>query len=109
MKEDRFKELMQKSTLETSDDFINSLMDTIEVSKHQKSKFWNSFSFTITITTILILLGTGMLYKLLRQEQITIDFLEVIPATPLFIVVTAILLYALNSMIRIHSKLKTHV
>ena len=106
MKEDSLKKLIQKSTLETSDDFINNLMDTIEVSKQpQKVNFWNSYKFTLICTSILIIFITGVLFKLLRQESALTIFKE-IPTTPIFAIVTLVLLYTINSIIKLKEKSK---
>lgn len=107
MKEESLKKIIQKSTLETSDDFINNLMSAIEVEQKQKVTIWDSFKFSLSISILLIVIATGVLFKILHQENAT--FLnENIPTTPIFIGITAILFYAINFLIRLqeNSKIK---
>ncbi|GGG12255.1 hypothetical protein GCM10011344_11210 [Dokdonia pacifica] len=107
MKEESLKKIMQKSTLETSDDFINNLMDTIEVSKQQqKIRFWNSYKFTLITTLILIIPATGLLFRLLRQESAVLSIFKNIPITPMFVAITLLLLYMINTIIKLQETSK---
>ena len=110
MKEESLKKIMQKSSVETSDDFMNTLMNRIEVSKEKrKIKIWNSFRYTLVATLVLLIPATGILFKLLRQESSFLSALKEIPTTPIFVIITLFLLYSINSMIRLqnHSKMTT--
>ncbi len=111
MKEESLKKIMQKSSVETSDDFMNTLMNRIDTSKEKKKiAIWNSFRYTLIATLILLIPATGILFKLLRQESSFLSTLKDIPTTPVFVVITLFLLYGINSMIRLqnHSKMMTY-
>lgn len=110
MKEESLKKIMQKSSIETSDDFMNTLMNRIEVSKEeQKVTIWNSFRYILIAVLVLLIPATGILFKLLRQESSFLSTLKDIPTTPVFVVITLFLLYGINSMIRLqnHAKMTT--
>jgi hypothetical protein len=110
MKEESLKKIMQKSSIETSDDFMNTLMNRIEVSKEeQKVTIWNSFRHTLVAALVLLIPATGILFKLLRQESSFLSTLKDIPATPIFVITTLLLLFGINSMIRLqnHAKMTT--
>lgn len=98
MKEEKFKELISKSTIETSDDFINKVMQGIQLQKEAKkqSPFW-SFPVIIIVCTALILMILGMLFYAFNTEYVIFSS---IPKTPVFLVIIGIGLYYINQLIR---------
>ncbi|MBG6129562.1 hypothetical protein IWQ47_001135 [Aquimarina sp. EL_43] len=103
MKEEELKKIMSKSTIETSDDFINTLMNTIEVDqKNKETSFWWSFKPILITCSILILTITFILFKFLNYSNISLSVLTKIPKTPVFVVVTLVLLFYINSIIRLN-------
>ncbi|WP_299207571.1 hypothetical protein [uncultured Dokdonia sp.] len=110
MKEESLKKIMQNSTVETSEDFINNLMNAIEVSKEQqKIPFWNSFRFILVTSSVFMILATGILFKLLDQSSSFLSILKNIPKIPVFSIITILLFYTINSIIRVRELSKnTH-
>lgn len=109
MKEEELKKIMQKSTLKTSDDFINKLMHTIDVKEEKrKMSLWNSFRPVLITSSILLIVITFIFYKLLQVESRFLEALSSIPKTPLFVMVTLFFLYVINSSIRLYERLKSH-
>ncbi|MGY3794606.1 hypothetical protein [Aquimarina sp. 433] len=98
MKEEKFKELISKSTIETSDDFVNKVMQGIQLQKEVKkqSRFW-SFPVIIIVCSALILTILGMLFYTLNTEY---AIFSSIPKTPIFLFIIGIGLYYINQLIR---------
>lgn len=109
MKEEELKKIIQKSTLETSDDFINKLMHTIDAKEEERKVFlWNSFRPVLITSSILLVVITFIFYKLLQVQSSFLEILSSIPKTPLFVLVTMFLLYILNWSIRTYERMKSH-
>ena len=103
MKEEDIKKILSKSEIETSDDFINKLMNRIEVEKeHKKIPFLSVFKPVLAVCAILGFIVILMLTKLLDIE---FNFLNVPSKTPILIVATFVFLYFINNMIRMNEKL----
>lgn len=103
MKEDELKKIIKKSELKTSDDFINTLMHSIETSREaKKESIWWSFKPVMIVCTILLLLITMALFKLLSNENSFINSLMDVPKIPIFTLVTIFLLVYINSLIRLN-------
>jgi TRAP-type C4-dicarboxylate transport system permease small subunit len=103
MNNEEFKEIISKSTIETSDDFITTLMSTIEVSQEvEKTSSWWSYRPVIITCTILIVIITHILYTLLRADSSLLKFLADIPKTPIFIFVILLSLYGINNIIKLN-------
>ncbi len=103
MKEEELKKIMSKSTIETSDDFVNTLMNTIEVDQEIKStSFLWSFKPILITCSVLILTITFILFKFLNHSNILLNVLTKIPKIPVFVVVTLLLLFYINSIIKLN-------
>ncbi len=109
MKEEELKKIIQKSTLETSDEFINKLMHTIDVKEEKrKMSLWNSFRPVLITSSVLMVMITFIFYKLLQVESRFLEVLSSVPKTPLFVLVTLFLLYVINWSIRTYEQMKSH-
>ncbi|NHF59388.1 hypothetical protein FK220_008560 [Flavobacteriaceae bacterium TP-CH-4] len=114
MTEEQLKKIMVKSTLETSDEFLDTLMSTIEKKQMvERIPLWWSFIPVVIASIILVLLATLLLFQLLQSDVRLFGSLVSIPKTPLFVMVTLIFLYYINAVIKlnenpIHSKKKAY-
>ncbi|WP_298540087.1 hypothetical protein [uncultured Aquimarina sp.] len=104
MKEEELKRIISKSTVETSDDFINNLMNAIEVQEQTKKvKVWWSFRTILILCSILILLIVGLLHQVIGTDNGLLNSSSIdIPKTPVFLIITFALLYYLNTVIRLN-------
>lgn len=103
MNHEELKKIIGKSTIETSDDFINTLMSNIEVNQEvKKTSYWWSYRSVIIACTILIVIITHILYTLLRADSSLLKFLADIPKTPIFIFVILLSLYGINNIIKLN-------
>jgi len=102
MKEEELKKIISKSTVETSDDFINNLMNVIEVKEQTKNTIvsW-SLKIVLLVCFILIMLVLWVLPKVIDYDLFNVFSFEV-PKTPLFIMITFVFLYYVNSMVRLN-------
>ncbi|WP_299180027.1 hypothetical protein [uncultured Aquimarina sp.] len=103
MKEENIKKILEKSTVETSDDFINKLMKKVDVQqKAKKSSFW-SFNIVIVACSILLFIVVGSLYNLSEYDfKIFSSFFNNIPKTPIFLMIIITILCFMNSIIRLN-------
>ncbi len=103
MKEEDIKKIISKSTVETSDDFINNLMNTVVAQKKAKQKtFWWSFPVILVICSILTLLIIGMFNHILHNKlTFSNGLVNNIPRTPFLLIITATILFYINNIIRI--------
>lgn len=107
MKEEQLKKIIKKSTIETSDDFINDLMVSIKKSQEVEEKyFWWSFKPVLIACAILVLTLTFFLFKLLSADTSFLNPIVSVHKTPIFIVITLIFLYYINSIIKLN-KMRT--
>lgn len=105
MNEEQLKKLIQKSTTETSEDFVNQLMTAIEAQeKVKKARVLQSFKIVLLACTVLIAGLTFLLFKFLGIEFGTFRTFTHIPRTPIFIVVLLVLLYYVNRVIRLRGR-----
>lgn len=106
MKEEELKKIIRKSKIETSDDFINQLMNTIEIDKEvSKASYWWSFRSIIIGCTILVLAITFILFKFLNSDNILLNNFTDIPKTPIFIMVILIILFYINTIIKLNENM----
>lgn len=106
MTEEELKKIIGKSKIETSDDFVDKLMHTIEV--HQEAKkisFWWSFRPVLIACTILALTVAFILFKFLSSDSDFLSSFAGIPKTPIFIIVALIFLYYINTIIKLNESL----
>ncbi|MDH7444379.1 hypothetical protein [Aquimarina sp. 2201CG14-23] len=106
MKEEELKKIMGKSAIETSDDFINKLMDTIEKDqKVEKISFWWSFKPVLIVCSSLVLTITFFLYKFLSTDSSFLNLLGEVNKTPIFVMITLVFLYFINQVIKLNENL----
>ena len=102
MKEEELKKIISKSTVATSDDFVNHLMHRIDTEKElKKASFLGSFRSVFIACFILGLMTTFVSYKFFLGSEGIIN----VPNGPIFIGVTLILLFGINSIVKTNHKL----
>ncbi|MBW1296460.1 hypothetical protein [Aquimarina litoralis] len=109
MKEEKLKEMISKSTIETSDDFINKVMKGIELQEERKKQsiFW-SFPVILFVCSALILAIVGLLFYMLNiQNFMEYATFNSIPKTPVFLLVIGVAFYYINHIMRLHHNEKT--
>lgn len=98
MKEEALKKIIKKGSLETSNEFVDSLMNQIEVEQEvKKVPTWWSFKWVLVSCIVLTLILTFVLFKLLASFAI----FSHIPKLPVFLCVTSLLLYYINTLVRV--------
>ena len=103
MKEEQIKKIIKKSTIETSDDFVDGLMAAIAKDKEAKNTYVLSFSKPVLITCIvLVVCLTFLLFKVLGLDFGVLSALTGSKRTPVFVAVIFILLYSLNTLIKLN-------
>ncbi len=102
MKEEQFKKIIKKSTLTTSEGFVDELMSNIKESKEVKNKYvlWQ-FKPILSICVVLILVLTFLLFQVLGLEVGVLSSMIGTKKIPIFIVVTSVLFYYLNEMVKL--------
>ncbi len=104
MKEEHIKKIIKKSRIETSEVFVDELMNAIEKSQETKKiKSWWSFKVVLTVCAVLVLFLTFFLFKLLHHDSGFLTSLIGGHKMPIFIVVTLILLYNINSILKFNT------
>jgi len=107
MKEEQLKKIIKKSTVETSDDFINNLMESIEISqKASKPSFWSSFKPTLIFSALLLCIISYAAYSLTSSDDMGLEYFSKLPKTPIFLLLTLALLFAMNSVITLNEQKK---
>ncbi|AXT55140.1 hypothetical protein D1815_04980 [Aquimarina sp. AD1] len=103
MKEENVKKILEKSTVETSDDFINKLMKKVDVQQNtKKSSFW-SFKIVIVACSILLFIAIGSLHNFPEHNfSMFGSFFNNIPKTPFFLMIIITILCFMNSIIRLN-------
>ena len=101
MKDKDYKNLIGKSKVETSDDFLNNLMHQIEEQSLSKTNRVLSFSHwkLIAICSVLISIISLSGYTLLNNINVSVNCLGVSKIS-IFIVGLGIMLVVLNNFIR---------
>ncbi len=107
MKEEELKKIINKSTVETSDDFINNLMNAIEVKEQTKNNLTWSLKIVLITCFILIVLLLWVLPKVIDYKVFNFFSFE-IPKTPLFLTITFVFLYYVNSIVRLNHHNSKH-
>ena len=104
MKEEDYKKIIEKSGISTSDGFVDEVMQAISNKEAANSKmgFWK-FKPILIILSILILVLTLLLFKLLNLEAGSLNTIIKNQNTLVFIGVTFALLYHLNSVIKLNN------
>ncbi len=105
MKEEQLKKIIQKSAIETSDDFLNNLMHSIEAKqKMRQPSFWWSFKTVLMICMLLVMVISFLLFK-----DVTFGVATNIPKTPVFVIITAALLFGINHIMRLNENQKKSI
>ncbi|RNC88339.1 MAG: hypothetical protein ED556_03910 [Winogradskyella sp.] len=104
MNEEQFKKIIKKSNLETSDDFINNLMSTIEVNKERKKALNKLFKITLFTVAVVTAVTSFIMFKYLGDKNGLVVIFTSIPKTPIFVVFMVITLGYINSFIRLNER-----
>ncbi|WP_281986386.1 hypothetical protein [Aquimarina aggregata] len=103
--EEKLRQLLKKSTINTSDDFINNLMHTIEDKHSAKSpSIWWSFKTVFIACTALVLILTFILFKLIHIENGFLGSISNIPKMPIFLIITTVFLYYINTLVKLSTR-----
>ena len=106
MNEDQFKNIIKKSRLETSGGFLDELMHSIEKKqKLKKNSFWWSFKGIVSVCAVLTVLFTFFLFKILSDDTGLLSSIAGIHKTPIFIMITLMLLYYINTILKLNKAL----
>ena len=107
MKDEQLKKILKKSTLETSDDFINNLMESIETSQEvPKSSFWSSFRITLIFSALLLCIISYTAFILTHSDFIGLEYFSKLPKTPFFLLLVLGALVAINYVITLNEQKK---
>ncbi|MEO1031150.1 MAG: hypothetical protein AAFX55_07080 [Bacteroidota bacterium] len=99
MKEEQLKKIIQKSTIETSDQFINNLMSSIDLNQERKKTLKGLFKRALIAISIVSIAMSYVLYQYLGDEN-SLSILPNIPKTPLFVIFMVVILFYINTFIR---------
>ncbi|WP_422106875.1 hypothetical protein [Winogradskyella sp.] len=99
MKEEQLKKIIQKSTVETSDQFINNLMSSIDHNQERKKTLKSLFKRALIAISIVSIAMSYVLYQYLDSEN-SLGILPNIPKTPLFVIFMVVILFYINTFIR---------
>lgn len=96
MKEEEIKKIVQQSKVETSTNFTDRLMIKIEEKKAQKPAFKWMFPLVLSILSLFSLVISFMLFINFGSTFLLSPFNLKIPGTLVFIIITVLLLFAIN-------------
>ncbi|MEM8927305.1 MAG: hypothetical protein AAGC45_03820 [Bacteroidota bacterium] len=96
------KELLGKSIIETSDDFTNKLMLRIEAEKVKKKSFGWNFTLTFSVLVFATLAMSFTSYQFMQYGITVFDTDFEIEGIPIFLTTTALLLLAINHVLRLN-------
>jgi len=102
MNEEKARDLMQKSIVETSDDFTDKLMRRLEAEKAAKMPFAWNFAPTFAVLVLAILTISFTSYKFLKSGVNLFDIGLEIGRTPIFTISTVIIFLALNYILKLN-------
>ncbi len=106
MKEEQLKKIIEKSTIETSDDFINNLMSSVEMNQERKKSLKRLFKTVLIVISILSIAISFILFQYTGDKNSPINVLTHIPKTPLFVVFMIAILGYINAFIRLNEQNK---
>ncbi|RZN84649.1 MAG: hypothetical protein EVB11_00945 [Winogradskyella sp.] len=104
MKEEQFKKIIKKSSIETSEDFINNLMESIEIHKKTQKTSFKAIRLVLGIVSVIISCLVFLFIKSDSKENSYWEFMISIPKIPLLVIVTLSLLFGLNYLIRLNEE-----
>ncbi|WP_422860742.1 hypothetical protein ACOKFD_07885 [Flagellimonas sp. S174] len=102
MNEKDIKELLGKSIIKASDDFTDKLMLRLEAKKVTKKSFVSNFTLTFSVLALAILAMSFTLYKYMSDCFTLFDTDFEIDRIPIFVTTTALLLLAINHVLRLN-------
>lgn len=102
MNEDKTRDLLQKSIIETSDDFTDKLMQRLEAKEVAKRTFVWSFTPTLSVLIVAMLAISFTFYKFLKSGADLFDTGIEIGRTPIFSVGTVLFFLALNYILKLN-------
>lgn len=102
MNEKDTKELLEKSIIETSDDFTDKLMQRLEAAEvAEKTSVWR-FTPIFSVLIVVILTLSFAFYKYLESGATLFQTGIEISRTPIFLIVTVLLLFAINHILKLN-------
>lgn len=104
MKEEEFKKIIQKSSVEISNDFINTMMNSIETNQKRKKALKRLFHRALIIITILSTTLSFTLFQYLKGENSLLNIVTNMPKTPVFVLFMIVILIYLNSFIKVNEE-----
>ncbi len=106
MKEEEIKRIVQKSELETSADFTDRLMLQIEKNRNKKPAVFTVFLWILPVLCLLSAVISYLLFKNYGSTFLLSPLNLKISGTPVFVMVTVILLFAINYGLQLHENYK---
>lgn len=103
MKEEEIKRIIKKSKVETSTDFTDRLMMKIEEKEAQKPAFKWIFPVILSVLCLLSIAISYLLFTNFGSTFLLSPFKLKVPGTPLFLVFTIFLLFAINYWLQLKS------
>lgn len=98
MNEEKARDLLQKSIVETSDDFTDKLMRRLDAEKVAKKTLTWNFKPVFSILVLAMLPISFTFYKFLKSGASLFD----IGRTPIFVVAAVLLFLGLNYILRLN-------
>lgn len=102
MNEEKTRDLLQKSIVETSDDFTDKLMRRLDTEKVVKKTFAWNFIPTFSILVLAMLAISFTSYKFLKSGAKLFDIDLEIGRTPIFTLGTVLFFLALNYILKLN-------
>ena len=106
MKETKIKALVQKSKLETSNDFTKKILDKLEVKPEVEKKTVWPFGITFGTVTLLIVSLSYLIFR--NIDALSLEFNQISGRlkAPILLLISVIFLLSLNYMIRLNEARK---
>ena len=105
MKEEQLKKIMKKSSVETSEGFINDLMTSIEASQETQKTSYKKLIWLVSLISSVTISGLILLImKSNPVENTYLKFISDIPKMPILVIVTLSLLFGINYLIRLNEE-----
>ncbi len=102
MNEEKARDILQKSIVETSDDFTDKLMRRLDAEKVEKKTFAWNFTPVFSVLVLAMLAISFASYKFLRSGAKPFDIGLEIGRTPIFTIVAILFFLALNYILKLN-------
>ncbi len=102
MNEEKTRDLLQKSIVETSDDFTDKLMRRLVVETAAKKPFVWNFTLTFSVLVLAILAVSLTSYKFLKSGVNLFAIGLEVDRTPIFLISTVLFFLALNYILKLN-------